>query len=544
MADGVSSSAQQPGEPPDSTAAPASQSPPASSSAVAPPADAPDPSDLPAPVGTPDHPGVTTKNGFYFFRDEYQLPKEPGVDDAETRYLAEVEKAFQNRWPLHPNLVHHRNDAEKIRHAYDLDFRETEIKRIRDILPVDKPVFDYIDALVDVVMLKNLEIYVQKRFAAFRHVTRDTQRHFRNVGAFVFAFACIGFGILFSAWHWFSLIGLELAALPAIAIAGLATLRENRNQIWPNISQIELTGPKEKYEEAVRDAAGLAASKLATKGRDVENLMNALKNRLDTMLSPDESRVEHAPKLVRILLWNPERMGLIENYYRAKMDQFMVKSARVSIANAVNIDGLITNRSIFLKVLWRFFAASVVIGGLVLLAGLYPHQPWSISQYFAATLLTVLLLAIAITVTLARYAVRLVQLGHKYEPAEVAKHTVELQRNGLRAAVAGIALGLLPLVAVIVYPPSFIPVLLLALAAFITASIWFWVPIIFARRIYREYEKEYSSNVLEAVQKKMDASLWTRYSDLRIDQRLAEVFTAIYQAWYKADSKGVFGSPP
>jgi hypothetical protein len=45
---------------------------------------------------------------------------------------------------------------------------------------------------------------------------------------------------------------------------------------------------------------------------------------------------------------------------------------------------------------------------------------------------------------------------------------------------------------------------------------------------------------LTAVIKKMDSSQWTRYSDLRVDQRVAEVFAAIYNVWLRESSKGIY----
>jgi hypothetical protein len=96
--------------------------------------------------------------------------------------------------------------------------------------------------------------------------------------------------------------------------------------------------------------------------------------------------------------------------------------------------------------------------------------------------------------------------------------------------------------AIFVFPQFFVPTALFSLALLLFVFAWFAIPIIFARRIFVKYEREYSSNVLEAVQKKMEASQWTRYSDLRIDRRIAEVFNAIYAAWFKADSKGVYGT--
>jgi hypothetical protein len=480
-----------------------------------------------APTGKPDHPGLTMKEGFYFFRDEYQLPKEPTVDEAEARYLGEVEKAFQNRWVLHPNLIPQRTDAQLIKHAYDLDFRENEIKRIRDILPVDEPVFDYIDALVDVVMLKNLEIYVGKRFSAYKHIVYDTHMWFGCIFVLTLAMLFVAGTLVFGL----SIPTLfEFAPIGAVVVAALVTWGANVKLTWPYLRNLELKAPKEKYEEAVRDAAGLAASKLATKGRDVENLMNSLKNKLDTMSSPDASRVEHAPKLVRILLWNPERMGLIENYYRAKMDQFMVNSARVSIDGSVKTQGIIYNRRIFMSVL----AASFVFGVGIAWFKANLHSMWNALPVFALVLAAVAAVALS--------SVSLACLSHTFEPQDVARHNIALQRNGIRAAGLAVVFGLAPMTVILVFPKFFIPTVAFSFTLLLLAIVWFAISVIFARLIFQKYKHEYSSNVLEAVQKKMDASSWTRYSDLRIDQRLADVFTAIYEAWRRADSKGVFGS--
>lgn len=488
------------------------------------------------PKGDPAHPGVTTREGFYFFRDEYQLPKEPSVEQAETRYLAEVEKAFENRWPLHPNLIANRSNAQRVKHAYDLDFRDNEIRRIRAILPVDKPVFDYIDALVDVVMLKNLDIYVAKRFTAFKHIVRKTRTWF------IAMFLMVATGVFASLFlHGTAgLLSGEIALVAAFAIATVVTIAVNVTQTWPYLRDTELKQPKEKYEEAVRDAAGLAASKLAAKGRDVENLMNSLKNKLDTMTSPDASRVEHAPKLVQVLLWNPERMGLIENYYRAKMDQFMVNSARVSIDGAVKTKRIVYGNMIFLSMLAVFFVLGLAFALLAASKHIFPDSGAATNLHAMWITLAVLaLFAIAVT-AVARSTMLLEDVSHTFEPEDVARHNKKLQRSGIRAALSAIVLGLLPCALIVVFHKQWAAMIVLSLMVLLTIGVWYLIPIIFVRRIFETLHNEFSSNVLEAVQRKMDASLWTRYSDLRIDQRLAEVFTAIYTAWHRADSKGVF----
>lgn len=499
------------------------------------------PASQPTPTGDPAHPGVVEKDGFYFFRDEYQLPAEPSVEDAETLYLGEVEKAFQNRWELHPNLIVERTDAQKVKHAYDLDFRENEIKRIREVLPVDGPVFNYIDALVDVVMLKNLEIYVDKRLSAFRHIVRNTRVWFSAFFGIMLASALAVGGVLklpaTALW--------EFGPIFAIAMATAFTLLAVTYLTWPNLIDLALKGTKEKYEEAVRDAAGLASSKLATKGRDVADLMHSLKNKLDTISSPDASRVEQASKLVRILLWNPERMGLIENYYRAKMDQFMVNSARVSIDSAVNTNGIIYNRYIFLSVLSVFFFLGLGAAWLMGFGTAAAGAAGPVNLPGMWMMLAALLLVFAAVAAVVLCAFRLARLSRTFEPADVSRHNTALLSNGLRAAILAVALGVAPAAVIsVVQRQSFVPTTAVSFALLMLAIVWFTIPVIYAHRIFRKYEHHYSSNVLAAVRKKMEASLWTRYSDLRIDQRIAEVFNAIYAAWYKADSKGVYGPHP
>jgi hypothetical protein len=495
----------------------------------------------PAPIGNVDHDGVVVRDGFFFFRDDYQLPKEPSAEDAEARYLGEVEKAFQNRWPLHPNLIFRRSDAVKVKHAYDLDFRDNEIKRIRDILPVDAPVFDYIDALVDVVMLKNLDIYVKERLDAFNAIVRATREWF---AAFAAVFLAVIIGAYWGPGGLPPVLYWELAPVGAIGIAALLVRYTTARRLWRVLIKLELKGRKEKYEESVRDAAGLAATKLAAKGRDVETLMNALKNKLDTVRAPNAARVEHAPKQVRVLLWSPERMGLIENYYRAKVDQFMVKSARVSLDATVNTNGLIQNRVIFLAAATCFFLLDLCITGVIRICSDWPWiqtaNGFNLRGFLVV--LTLLLLSTAATAAVAISAAFLAHRSHEFEPEDVARRNKTLLMNGIRAASFAVLVGTVPVVAVWAFPHAFWPVMALALAVLLFCYVWLGIPIAYAHLIFRKYEDEYSSNVLEAVQRKMDASQWTRYSDLRIDQRIAEVFTAIYEAWRKADSKGLYGN--
>lgn len=499
----------------------------------------------PAPVGDPSHPAIVIRDGFYFFRDDYQLPDEPAVENAIAVYLAEVEKAFENRWPLHPNLMARRDDAQKITHAYELDFRENEIKRIRAVLPVDKLVFDLIDALVDVVMLENLKIYARKRLEAFWHVVRNTKLQFGIWLAVLLAVllaankASGGNHIPFDVPHW------GLVVFAAIVVAVLATRVTIGRLTWRNIIERNLRNTKEKYEEAVRDATGLAATKLAKKGRDIEGLMFGLKNRLDTINSADITRVQQADKLVRVLLWNPERMGLIENYYRAKMDQFMVRSARVSIDGTVTSSAIIRNRQIFLSVSAVFLVIGLAVWELVAFlcrTGGCVHEAVAPTLSFKVALVTALLM-LAVSVTAAVCSVVLARLTRRFEPVEVERHESALFKNGMLAAAGGAVVGLAPFaVSLLVGQKEATLVAIVFLVVFALVVVCEATAIMYAQWIFRKHEHQYNSNVLEAVERKMDASQWTRYSDLRIDQRIAEVFKAIYSAWHKADSRGVYGN--
>lgn len=550
------------------------------------------------------HPALVEEKRFYFFSDNYQLPGEPKLEKAVETYLDQVDKAFQNEWPLHPNLIFERDTKKLTNHAYNLDFRENEIGRIRSILPPDVPVFSLIDALTDVVMLQNLKRYASIRLEAFQKLRLHANWFFLIAAIFglLTGIATYHFSIPTGSSYQYDsgLFILGGIVFFCFLFATIAMFCYIYFVGWPfHISQ-GLKNTKEKYEEAVRDAAGLAATKLQKKGADIAQLMNDLKNRLDQLGDLDEKRVIEAPKLVRVLLWCPERMGLIENYYRAKMDQFMVYSARESLAHNRFSRSLIYNRAIFIFSSWGFLFSSILVALFlsVIVEAKGPSKPALNQNQGAAPAvaemslppvqgsasvtgtsgsaapaanrengapqtngpkdnaestmvsllgdikvpaITVWAMAVLTMFILAAALVAWVvaRLIHRYTLPEIAHEDDAMWGRAARAFLGGIAIAVVAAVAVLIYPNSW----LVLLGLYFGLTVWVVLPIVLANLIFVRYANVYTSNVLSAVQRKMDASQWTRYSTLRIDQRIAEVFNSIYKAWYSEHRRGRFDQP-
>lgn len=134
-------------------------------------------------------------------------------------------------------------------------------------------------------------------------------------------------------------------------------------------------------------------------------------------------------------------------------------------------------------------------------------------------------------------------LSHQFMPHEVGETHDAIVRTGLVHSMLACAIGFIPTI-VVALGGAFWPSILLGVAILAASMAWIRPTVQWRWYIYKEHEQKFTSNVLEAVRKKMDAGQWTRYSDLRVDQRIAEVFGAIYQAWYNESRKGIFGSTP
>lgn len=475
---------------------------------------------------------IGEQDGYLIFRDEYELSGEPSADEAVDTYLKAVDEAFLNKYPLHPNLKDQRTDQELVDHAYDLDFRNEEMKRIRGILHSDSDVFDYIDALVDRVMAENVKRYQVKRNEIVQKLV--WVEHFWSFLVFVpTSLLCI--------WYYFFSFELELSGLGFGLIISVVLFAVSASWgrfwskfMWNKSRRLELSNEKSHYEHAVSTAAQMLASKLSAKIHAIEKLMLDVKSKLDTVSRPNNSRVELAPRLVRIMLWCPERVGLMENYYRAKMDQFVYESARIGLKDRASTDSSIQRGN------WFFFsllAGIVLTQVLVQLGSQMPH--WLFMNFWGLTAILYGLLMLN--------AWRQVQsAAHGRLPLRAQRIHEIVVNSELMQVVWGLA-GALVFVVPYLVPVEWLPNSPSLIA--MVSSIWFLLLCSLYLRaahhwrnlVFSVLKSEFTSNVFGAVLKKMESTRWTRYDEFRVDQKIADVFGAIYQAWFNESRKGLFG---
>ncbi|HAH10691.1 MAG TPA: hypothetical protein DCL54_11280 [Alphaproteobacteria bacterium] len=520
--------------------------------------------------------------GFHAFNDSFQLPVEPTCEEALQNYLPEVDRFFSDDFDPHPNMLLERDHDAKMLHAYDLDYREVEMKRIRSQSPKDKTVFDYIDTLVDTVMLANLHVYVDKRDDIFKNILRETRQVYFSVAIFA---ALIGavlayyLGVLsgWSAWYFGALVGLFTAFM-----ARFGRDYALKWHIW-KLQNETLLKTKRIYEEFVRDAASLLASKLSMKGREIESLMKDLKNRLDQVGDVEKRRMEQAPSLARLLLWCPLRMQLIENYYRAKFDQFMLKSARKSLEVDVSVEQAILSRRIRLSAGQIGFLVGLMVTIFVLtvagergtFAGMVSNTAsqwlnWSTEPVSTApaaatppaaaanapaaasgddmsmdvglfwTLAALVICMIAFFFVVGRSAMKIVPVAHKFAPEAIAHHDESLYSSGIRAGILGFMVPMIPTGLILLL--GWDPIAVWSTYLGFGLVMWPYVEkeIELTDRIFKKNQHIYTSNVLRAVSRKMEATKWQRYAELRGDEKVAGVIQSVYGAWYAEVRKGRF----
>jgi hypothetical protein len=483
---------------------------------------------------------IGEKDGYFIFRDEYELSGEPNADEAVDAYLKEVDDAFLNKYPLHPNLKDNRTDQELVDHAYDLDFRIEEMKRIRGILQPDKDVFDFIDVLVDRVMAENLKKYQIKRNEIVQTLAGDER--WASLLVFVPSTLWVSFfftstGVAGSPFTMF--LGVFVLAVIA-SVAG----RQWAGFKWRTSHRQALLKEKTHYENAVLSGAQLLASKMAVKIHAIEKLMLDVKSKLETVSRPNNSRVEQAPRLVRIMLWCPERVGLMENYYRAKMDQFVYESARIGLKDRANTESSIARG--------RWFFYSLLLG--IVATQSLVHTPF-LAPSWAPTVLSSPywlhinfwgLTAIFFGFLILRAWFVVEHLAHYRLPLRAQRIHEIVVVSQLSQVLLGLAWSLVFVVPYlvpteIVFGSPWLMALFSSFCFLVLCDLFLRPAHHWRRLVFLEHKSEFSSNLLGAILTKMESTRWSRYDEFRVDQRIADVFGAIYQAWFNESRKGLFG---
>jgi hypothetical protein len=480
-----------------------------------------------------DHPALSNRHGYNFLRDEHRLEPEPDIDEAFDAYLDKVDLAFRNEWPLHPNVRAERSHAELLHDAFELDFREGEMARIRSILPADKDVFDLIDVLGEIILYDNLDIYLEARRKVFRKLTR---------WPLVIASVFLGFfAILIAGFAGPQLpsgpIVMSLTCVSVVLVSAVFTRLMSGlllKYFWNRFVVEGLVNRRNEYESSVRDATGLVSGCLAQLAHEIKERVQELKNRLDRMGKAESGRTERAPELVRLLLWFPERLGLIENYYRARVDHFVKRSAERILESDARVDRYLKLRESFLTVIAAGLSV-LVLSGVVDHLGLSGHVGEMDIRFFA--MLAFCSGAIVAGLMFLRRPLFSERSALRFLPSSSAwaQHLIARGR-GWGVVSAALILAVLSLSNLAATGMSgaeelanlayLLPHTLALIIGLVVGGQFFQRAI--AHRLYVIERTRLSANVMSAVVKKMENSTWAAYSSVRVDKKIAEVYAAVY----------------
>lgn len=466
--------------------------------------------------------------GYWAIKDGSTLKPEPEIEDSIDEYIESVDKAFKSEYPVHPNLEMNRNHDQLIFHAYDLDYRIEERRRIRKILPADADVFELINHFADKILGENLERYLNNRREAFYKLSKSVWLAYGlalALGLSVMALPWVAPGLAgaVAAWLEPSIAGAGVLFGSLAAAAGLFFLLGYvlpRPFYWFWRDQIINKGliySHRQYESNVRDAAGSLQNAITTLQSEISDRTEKLARHLSTMGGGQMNRLNDSRNYMRLLLWFPERLGLIENYYRGAIDQFVRRSA----LKVLDADGGTHAR----RELRRYMRNALAAGLLALYLGV------TLPDHVRHLVMFSPLLILAAGLGYRFWPYWRTQSGLKFIPKQPTLIERDLRRRRGLGMIIGAApavlLAFLSLVVPWLVDNAGLVLLTYACAGGAAAGCLAFDTFII-HDVYVEKAKNLSANVSNVVVSKME-NTFNAYSKIRIDQKIADVYVAVFE---------------
>lgn len=272
------------------------------------------------------------ENGYHCLAEIFRITPEPSIGDAIDVYDKKIAGAFDQNYELHPHFDTRLNlktaGAEMMR-----DFRKTELKRLAAANPADREIFFLIKDVVDAILIKNEVKYLRSK----RHLV-NTHAIFSALFALAFVFVLAAdaylwpntwaalaqtFNVAMPSWaasasHW---AGGPLSLAVAVLFGAASAWRKH------DLCSNQLDQHYKHYRAATKSTLDKLVFKIESKINQIKNLISDCQSELENFSKPDETRAKRAGPAMRLLFWLPERVGFIENYYRAKMGRFLRENA-------------------------------------------------------------------------------------------------------------------------------------------------------------------------------------------------------------------------
>lgn len=497
------------------------------------------------------------------FRSFASMP----VEEMSEALKGQISKAYSSNSELYINFVADREREKLVEHAWELDYQQSEMTRIRKMVPLDEDYFDAIDAFSNRVLTQNTARFLESQTDLLLKRLNRASGLALTVGViFVFVLlviATLGFSLATStsvaeaiAICWGHVLSgveavIRTTGLPGFMLAassGLTVL------FWVAIrmaDRFRIEGYRSarrerfaKYDDAINSSVHRVKNMLDRAGEDVRSTTEKLQGQMSRMGQTGGEEVKRK-QIVRMLLFYPERLGLLMNYFRASMNQFVERSAWLALQHNFRIyeRRLRWQAEIFTLVT----TVLAVIGYNLLFA---PVTRLADNMFFAtlsipeAVIVTAALVALLVTALLFGMVLQIPGLlGLQYFPRSTRDFVFSIFRSlvvGIGRAfllVGGLSVGLTIWEGRQQAAPSLwsldnatVVAMLAALCIAFYWS-WLWYRLDLYSEAYGRGEIKLGkvANRMDVIRDVIDEGKLIRYGDIRIDQKIAEVFNSVFK---------------
>jgi hypothetical protein len=498
--------------------------------------EAPDPpQDKPAPTGaTSPKPEaetgsarfVSAANGFLSFKPGLKTTSIIDIDEAIKIPSEHIERAFINHWDRHANVEINRTHEILRRQAYELSFGEDEKKRIRDSLPGDADVLDVIECFGSQILLENFGRYLARR-----------RKYFRSLSVFAPLSAAVASALVVGVLYYFfrnwlfpaslasSGITLFQMVAPGVifgavfaAVGVVATVLG-----WSTLIADKLKTERTYYAEIVKGSTSRVKSYLSSIQRGFATLSVSAQKQLTDIKKREDNFVGTAKQYVRLIVWFPVRLEMIEAFYRATIDSYMERSAKEVLAADL---GIFARR----QLRWFALGAVAVATICVFVAGLGNIAAWAV---------------IPVVVAVISFVMAVWPQSERFSSARfIPKDFSGFQFEVFKRRAWGVCVGSLPaavgaVMLLILHPglpaniaslhPSPWP---LVIVANVAVAGWAILQNNIAWQIYlrRDTRTLYNGNVADTIVLEMNSADWAAFNELRSDQKMAEIYESVFSA--------------
>ncbi len=250
------------------------------------------------------------------------LPDEPNARaDEMTVFAPHIENFYDCKFPVYRNEKRRAKDSEILKYLVSEDYRQIERERIRATNTYDAPVYDLIDTVIKDGLLENQRAYIKLRDRWFLRTFFGAGLVLSLVlGAYLLARTNIlGEAIMFGSIVGpidFNVIAALVLFLLSLAIYQPYFLRRE------NLKRRSMA-----YRTAASNTMARLREQLANKINDIQRLQDDVGNDVQAIATPADIDAKRLNINARVLMWLPERVRLIEEYFRQAFDGFFAASA-------------------------------------------------------------------------------------------------------------------------------------------------------------------------------------------------------------------------